>query len=187
MKWFKRESPAEVPPAPRRASFGAWVVHKFAKGRAPTEMTFAEIEQLCANAGSILCGAAYADPEALKATIEVSQELIDEAQVIAQRTGDGFRAALADEQHTLIAWPWDHLGTRIAWRATRQGMVDERWLGDALTAVATVYAIGFREQLTHVLDLWRRVAGGVRRDVEGAAPDLVEMGRTMWALYQQDA
>lgn len=149
-------------------------------------MTFAEVEQLCANAGSILCGAAYAEPDSLRATVEVSQELIDEAKVIAQRTGDGFRAALSDERNTLIAWPWDHLGTRIAWRATRQGMLEERWLGDALTAVGTVYAIGFREQLTHVLDVWQRVAAGIRSGSAQGAPDLVEMGRTMWVLYQNE-
>ncbi|GAB4327779.1 MAG: hypothetical protein Kow0010_11420 [Dehalococcoidia bacterium] len=162
------------------------MLHKFAKGREPREMTFAEVEQLCANTGSILCGAAYAEPEALRATVEVSQELIDEAKVVAQRTGDAFRAALDDERNTLIAWPWDHLGTRIAWRATRQGMLDEWWLGDALTAVGTVYAIGFREQLSHVLDFWQRVASGVRPGDGSQAPDLAEMGRTMWALYQRE-
>ena len=184
MRWFKRAPASADPPAAAKPSFGAWVLHKFAKGREPGEMTFAEVEQLCANASSILCGAAYAEPEALKATVEISQQLIDEARVVAQRTGDGFRAALDDERNTLIAWPWDHLGTRIAWRATRQGMLDERWLGDALTAVGTVYAIGFREQLAHVLDFWQRVAAGVGPGEGGQAPDLAEMGRTMWALYQ---
>ena len=168
MRWFKRAPASADPPAAAKPSFGAWVLHKFAKGREPGEMTFAEVEQLCANASSILCGAAYAEPEALKATVEISQQLIDEARVVAQRTGDGFRAALDDERNTLIAWPWDHLGTRIAWRATRQGMLDERWLGDALTAV----------------DFWQRVAAGVGPGEGGQAPDLAEMGRTMWALYQ---
>lgn len=149
-------------------------------------MTFAEIEQLCANTGSILCGAAYAAPEALKAAVDISPELVEEAKVVAQRTGDGFRAALGDERNTLVAWPWDHLGTRIAWRATRQGMVEERWLGDALMAVGTVYALGFREQLTHVLEFWRKVAGGLQPGRDGSAPDLVEMGRAMWALYEKE-
>lgn len=179
MRLFRRRRSAP-PPVP---SFGEWTLRSFAKDEPLTEMTFARLEQACANAASLLLGAAFADPEAAREESAKHPDAANEAEVLARRTADAFRAALADRDRVVLAWPWDHLATRVAWEAARDGDAAPGPLGDALWRAAAAYALYQREQLQHVVTLWNQVAAGVSRS--GAQPDLAVMGREALAAYRQ--
>jgi hypothetical protein len=148
-------------------------------------MPFARLEQVCSNAGSALCGAAYAEPGALGSLLTIGQELAGEAALVAKRTGDGFKACLDDRQHTVLTWPWDHLATRVAWEASRTGDTSEETVGRRLGDIGAAYALRHREQLAVVLDLWQQVAAGAVEPVPAAEPpSLVAMGRQLLAAFQ---
>jgi hypothetical protein len=145
-------------------------------------MTFARLERVCSNAGQLLCGAVFARPEAFRDTIHDSRPLLREGEVVARRTADGFRASLADRTDTVLAWPWDHMATAIAWTATRDGDLSEPALGTALTGLGAAYSLAHREQLAAVVDLWQQVAAGLNQ--QGGPPDLRLMGRDMLDAYE---
>ncbi len=144
-------------------------------------LPYAEVERLCANAGSLLCGAAFARPAAFAGRVPTA-EVAYEAALLARRTADGFKASLADRKNTVIAWPWDHMATHIAWQATRANDTSEDALGEVLLALGTCYATRHREQLAAVLDLWGQVARGVHRGPN--EPDLARMGEEMLSAYE---
>ena len=145
-------------------------------------MPYSEVERLCANAGSVLCGAAYAAPAQFQPFVPELPALQLEAALLSRRTADGFKASLADRQNAVIAWPWDHLATLVAWEATRSETVSEEALGETLMGIGGTYALRHREQLTAVLELWQQVAGAVHS--APAPPDLARMGSQMLAAYQ---
>lgn len=150
-------------------------------------MTFSELEQVCSNAGSLLCAAAYGDPETAGARVELDSDLAAEADLVARRTGDGFRACLKDRENTIITWPWDHLATRVAWGATRAESVSERSLGDRLFGIAAAYALRHRDQLGVVLDLWGQVVVGlVAAPAGGGPPNLLEMARQLLRAFDEE-
>lgn len=153
-------------------SFGIWVLHSFARDEPVATMPFARLEHVCANAAALVCGAVYADPGAFAAPAEDDS---GEAALVARRTADGFARALADRVHTVLAWPWDHIATRVTWQATHEGVLAEGRTGRALEHLAAAYASRHREQLAMVLGVWADVAAGL---ATGPTPDLVAMGRT---------
>lgn len=163
-----------------RETFGAWLLGQFAGGREFDGLPFPEVERLCANAGSLLVGAAYAFPDSFAS--ERTLEAARDAVLIARRTADGFKASLADRDNAVIAWPWDHMATALAWDAAKAGDNSAESLGEALQATGAAYAFRHREQLTAVLELWQQVAAGVHTAAE--RPDLARMGAEMWAAYQ---
>jgi|GEM_PF-2098482 len=179
MRFFRRNR-ATPPPVP---SFGEWTLRSFAKDEPLEGMTFAQLEQVCSKAASLLLGAAFAEPEAAREESAKFPGAVREAGLLARRTADAFRAALADRERTVLAWPWDHLATRVAWEAARDGDASPGPLGDALWRAAAAYALYQREQLQHVITLWNQVAAGVSRS--GARPDLAAMGRDALAAYRQ--
>jgi hypothetical protein len=152
----------------------------------PTEaLTFAEAEQVCSNAGSLLCAAAFSNPDAVGKGLEFTSEHVEEAQLIATRTGDAFQAALDDQVNTAITWPWDHLATRIVWVAQRAGESTAARLGRELHVVGTTYAVAHRDQLKHIIDSWERIAVGLPSG-SNQAPDLVAMGNKMLQAFQAE-
>lgn len=174
----RKPQPAEAVTAP---TFAEWLLHQFAKGEPTAALPFAGLEAVCARAASLLIGAVYGRPEAFDAPVSLGG--VEEARLIARRTADGFRASLADRNHTVIAWPWDHVATSVAWSATRSGETLERELGEQLIAIAAPYALHNREQLTAVLDLWTQVAANTRPGA--AAPQLDAMGAEMYAAWER--
>lgn len=183
---FLRRRAVPVPAAPP-PSFGPWLLRHFARGEATAEMTFTQLEQVCSNAGSVLCGAAFDHASALLPVPEIAGPLAAEAALLARRTGDGFRACLADRQHTVISWPWDHLATRIAWEATRASDQSEEAVGRRLCDIGAAYAVRHRDQLAAVLDFWRQVTSGLRPAAAGVAtPDLAQMGTTLLLAFQAE-
>lgn len=184
MRFFRRE-PATPPPPPdpRPVGFAAWLLRQFAKGAPTSTMPFAELERVCANSGSLLCGAVLAMPDEFRGTHDLAVQR--EAAVLARRTADGFKASLADRQNTVLAWPWDHLATSVAWNATRDGSADEEALGSAIFELATAYSLFHREQLQAVADLWAQVATGIHPSQQPA--DLPRMGRDMLTAWKQQA
>ena len=180
---FGRREEPEAPPQP---SFGEWLVRQFAR-QAPTEsLTFAEAERVCSSAGSLLCAAAFADADAVGRGLEFTSEHVQEAQLIATRTGDGFQAALDDQDHTAITWPWDHLSTRIVWSAQRAGEATSVKLGRDLHVIGTTYAVAHREQLRHAIEFWDKVAGGFQSGATSPM-DLVAMGSRMLEAFEAGA
>lgn len=181
MRWFRRQAapPAE---AAKPASFGAWLLGQFAGGEPAASLPFAKLERACSNAASLVCGAAFARPEAFRRADILRPALREEAGVVARRTADGFKAALADRENTVLAWPWEHMGTSLAWQATRAGEPAVSALGERVEELAGAYAIFYREQLAAVLDLWRQVAAGVYRGER--EPDLPAMGAEMLAAFE---
>jgi hypothetical protein len=149
----------------------------FADGKRLADLPFSEVERLCANAGSLLVGAAYSMPGRFE--LAVGRE--KDAALVARRTADGFKASLADRQNAVLAWPWDHLATTVAWEATRDGDTSEAALGRALSEIGGAYALRHREQAGAVLGLWQQVASGVHAGPQ--RPDLERMGREMLAAY----
>ncbi len=173
-----------VPPASPPA-FGPWILRHFALGEATAEMSFPRLEKVCSNAGSALCGAVFAEPGVLASPGTPGPELLSEADLVAKRTGDGFKACLEDRQHTVLTWPWDHLATRVAWEASRTGDASEEAVGRRLGDIGAAYATVHREQLAAVLDLWRQVAAGVVETSPAAEPPSLErMGRQLLVAFQ---
>jgi len=158
-------------------TFGEWLLGLFADGKRLADLPFAEVERLCANAGSLLVGAAYALPGDFAAAPARAKD----AALVARRTADGFKASLADRQNTVLAWPWDHIATAVAWEGTRDGDTSEAALGRAISEIGGAYAVRHREQAGAVLDLWQQVASGVHHGPQ--QPDLARMGREMLAAY----
>jgi hypothetical protein len=144
-------------------------------------MPFSRLERVCSNAGLLLCGAAFVRPEAFSGDAQAGPGS-REGNLVARRTADGFKASLADRANTVLAWPWDHMATSVAWTASRDGDASEPTLGRALTAVALAYSLHHREQLTAVVELWQQVAAGINRDAP--PPDLPAMARDMLAAFE---
>jgi hypothetical protein len=175
---FRRARPAL---AEDGGTFGEWLLGLFADGKRLADLPFSEVERLCANAASLLVGAAYAVPGHFTASVAGTRD----AALVARRTADGFQASLADKQNTALAWPWDHMATTVAWGATRDGNTSEAALGRALSDLGSAYALRHREQAAAVLGLWQEVASGVRAGAP--RPDLARMGSEMLAAYQSAA
>jgi hypothetical protein len=174
VKLFGRRGAATIAaPLP----FGTWLFERVTEGVDVETLPFARLEQLCSNAASLIYGAFYADLDACRDWLTLDPETQQEAGLLARRTADGFKASLADRSNVVIAWPWDHLATRVAWQATQSEHVESGLIGERLLAVGGTYALMHREQLTAVFDLWGRVAAaatGAER-----APDLAAMGLKM--------
>ena len=158
------------------------MLQQFLGERDIAALTFAELERSCASAGSILCGAAYANPDGARARLGADVATIEEAGLVARRTADGFRAALADRKHVVMTWPWDHLATRLAWLAQRRGPTDLDRLGRDLDAITAAYAVYHAEQLAQVIGLWRDVVGAVAVNTGGRGLD--EMGAVMEGAFR---
>jgi hypothetical protein len=181
VKLLRRRGTAPRPSGPQ-PGFGSWLLEQFAAGTPVADLPFARLERACSNVASLVCGAAFVQPGPFRRPEILRPALRDEAGVVSRRTADGFRAALADREHTVLAWPWEHVGTSVAWRATRAGEVEVLALGAHVEQLAGAYAIFCREQLTAVFDLWRGVAAGVYRgELE---PDLPQMGCDMLAAFE---
>jgi hypothetical protein len=164
--------------------FGEWLIEQFAAESEPGPMSFHELERICSNAAAIICAAAYQRPEALREGLDIGEEHIEEARLIGRRTGDSFQRLLDDPHNAAVAWPWDHLGTRLAWLAQREMTGDEvgrtgRWL----ERVGVAYGIGFRQQLDAVYDFWRRLAVS-RGEDDQARRDMLELGLKMHDIYR---
>ena len=167
--------------------FGAWLVRTFAQGEAITDLPFARLERVCSNVGSIICGAAYAGTPALPTARSFSREVVEEATLVGERTTDAFRAATRDADNVVVSWPWDHLGTRVAWRATQAGdPPSAAALGEALLTVGAAYALTHREQPRSALELWEQVAGGLRRENAEERPNLALMAQRMLTAYEAE-
>ncbi len=182
MRWFRRQAAPARAGSAGGAGFGAWLLAQFAGEEALATMPFARLERVCSNAASLVCGAAYARPDAFRRPGILRPALREEAGLVARRTADGFKAALADRENTVLAWPWEHMGTSLAWQATRAGELDGASLGERVEELAGAYALFCREQLAAVLDLWRQVAAGVYRGER--EPDLPAMGAEMLAAFE---
>ena len=181
VRWLRRKEKPAAAPEPK-PGFGAWLVLQFAGEEPLAGMPFARLERVCSNAASLVCGAAFARPETFERPEVLRPAMREEAAVVSRRTADGFRAALADRENTVLAWPWEHIGTSVAWQATRAGTVEAAQLGERVEQLAAAYGIYFREQLTAVLDLWSQVAAGVYRGEQ--QPDLPRMGAQMLAAFE---
>ena len=167
--------------------FGEWVVRRITPEVATATLTFAQLEQVLSNAAALICGAAYGDAGAFLGRVPLDVPAQHEAMIIARRTADGFQASLKDRNNVIMAWPWDHLGTRVAWLASQSGETDEPAVGDALFAAAVTYTLMHREQLTAVVGLWQQVVAGLR-PAGGAnngpvATSLPEMGAQLLEVY----
>ncbi|HMO54789.1 MAG TPA: hypothetical protein PJ994_09820 [Tepidiformaceae bacterium] len=181
MRLFRRQAELPTPPDPRPVGFAAWLIRQFAKGTPTSELQFSELERVCSNAGSLLCGAVLARPDAFRGAPH-DLGIQREAAILSRRTADGFKASLADRKNTVLAWPWDHLATSIAWNATRSGDAGEETLGKAIFELGTAYSLFHREQLEAVVDLWAQVATGVHHSQQPA--DLARMGNDMLAAFE---
>lgn len=177
MNLFRRKPPpSDAPPA--GPTFGEWLIRQFTAGEPTSRMPFSRLERACSNAGLLLCAGVYSRPQAFHDIARDSRE----GNIVARRTADGFKASLADRAHTVLAWPWDHMATSVAWTASRRGDVAEPTLGAALTGIGVAYSLGHREQLAAVVALWQQVAAGLNPDAP--PPDLESMGRDMLQAYQ---
>ncbi|MGH2632912.1 MAG: hypothetical protein ACRDG3_05835 [Tepidiformaceae bacterium] len=184
MKRFRgRAAPVTATPP---EGFGEWLVRRITP-ESPTEsLTFAQLEQVLSNAGSLLCGAVYADPGAFLGRVPLDVPSQYEAMIIARRTADGFEASLKDRTNVVLAWPWDHLGTRVAWLTTQASDTGEAAVGGALFTAAVTYALMHGEQLTSVFELWESVVAGLpgsTASVPRARNRLPEMGRQLLDAY----
>lgn len=168
--------------------FGEWVVRRITPEAATSTLTFAQLEQVLSNAASLICGAVYGNSAAFLGRVPLDVPAQHEAMIVAKRTADGFQASLKDRNNVVLAWPWDHLGTRVAWLATRSGDTDEPAVGDALFAAAVTYTLMHREQLTAVVGLWQTVVAGLRppggANIAPIAASLPEMGAQLLEVYQ---
>lgn len=184
VRFFRKQVDSAAVPDPRPVGFAAWLIRQFTKGKTTNELPFAELERVCANAGSLLCGAVLARPEVFRGAPH-DLGIQREAAVLSRRTADGFKASLADRQNTVLAWPWDHLATTVAWNATKDGSAQEDDLGKAIFELGTTYALFHREQLEAVVDLWAQVATGIHPSQQPA--NLARMGGDMLAAYEAQA
>lgn len=182
VRLFRRQPADGTPPAPGGA-FAEWLLRQFAGGRPLAELPYSEVERLCANAGSLLVGAIYARPEAFEGAAAPRADLAQEAALLSRRTADGFKASLADRKNAVIAWPWDHIATKVAWEASRGQDTSEHALGVAIQGLGVAYAFRHRDQLEAVLGLWSQVAATVQTSTT-AKPDLAKMGAEMFAAFE---
>lgn len=166
---FRRPRPAAQATG---ETFGAWLLGLFADGKHLADLPFTELERLCAHTGSLLVGAAYAMPGFFSSP----QTSARAAALVARRTADGFQASIADRENTVLAWPWDHMATTLAWEANRGGGLSEATLGRAIAELGGAYAARHREQAGAVLGLWQQVSAG------GA--DLAHIGSELLASYR---
>ncbi|HMO97132.1 MAG TPA: hypothetical protein PKD27_13525, partial [Tepidiformaceae bacterium] len=104
MRLFRRQAELPTPPDPRPVGFAAWLIRQFAKGTPTSELQFSELERVCSNAGSLLCGAVLARPDAFRGAPH-DLGIQREAAILSRRTADGFKASLADRKNTVLAWP----------------------------------------------------------------------------------
>lgn len=175
----RRRSP--LPPSP--PGFGGWALGCFAGSTPLSELAFEKLEKHLANAASAVCGAVFADPEILAPVLPLPPARVQDAHLVARRTADGFRAALADPKNTVIVWPWEHLATLLAWRATRSGPLDQERLGEEMLETAGAYAAAHRQQLSSAFTMWTEVARGVRAR-EAPPADLAALGAELHRLYR---
>lgn len=180
--WSLRRTRPRPPSAAPPLTFGAWVLRCFAGEPGVGSLDFAAAERAAANTAAALCGALFADRDALASGLPLPEDTADEAALVARRTAEGFRASLEDRVHTVITWPWEHLATRAVWEATRADTLDDDTLGLRLLQVSGVYVYAHRDQLETALGLWKQVAADLRGD---AGADLVAMGTELFRLYQQ--
>lgn len=185
MNVFRRKPTPADPPAPRGPSFGEWLLRQFSAGESVGEMPFARLERVCSNAALLLCGAVHARPDDFRDPVYSTGPLSREGALVARRTADGFKASLADRKNTVLAWPWDHMATAVAWTATRSGELTEAAVGQALTDLGVAYAIANREQLTAVIDLWVQVTTGLNPG--SPTLDMQTMGCDMLRAYEATA
>lgn len=168
--------------APAPPSFGTWTLRQVAHGESTAAVPFSRLEQLLSNTASLVCGAVHGSPDSFRpAAFELTIQR--EAALVARRTADGFRASLADRDHAVLAWPWDHIATRVAWLGTQSGELDEEHLGRSLEQIACAYALAHDEQLRAVIGVWRQVAAGVTNAAE--PPNLEAMGLQMYLAFAQ--
>ena len=186
MNVFRRRLPPIEPPIePARPTFGEWLLRQFTAGHASSDMPFSRLERICSNAALLLCGAVFARPEHFLNPAAESGPLAREGSVIARRTADGFKASLADRKNTVMAWPWDHMATSVAWTATRTGDLSEEAIGRALTDLGVAYSLSQRDQLAAVIDLWTQVTAGL--NAQSPPPDIQAMACDMLTAYQAAA
>ena len=84
---FRKKSQKPLPAA--RPNFGAWLLRQFAGEQPMASMPFAEVERICASAGSVLFGAAYARPDAFVRDADGETLWRTEAALLSRRTADG--------------------------------------------------------------------------------------------------
>ncbi len=164
------------------ASFGTWVLRQVAQGNDTRSLAFNQLEQVCSKAASLVCGAIHADPSAFRELVVIDATTQREAGLVARRTADAFRASLADRDHVILAWPWDHVATRVAWLGTQAGRLSEEELGREIDRIAGAYALVHREQLGTAIRLWSQVVAAVARAQE--PPDLGFMGSEMFRAFR---
>ncbi len=181
MKFFARR--AAIPPPP--LSFGEWLFRRVCDDNDPAGVPFARLEQLCSNAGSLLCGAVFARRQRFRDRLALDVPTQNEAALLARRTADGFRASLSDRSHTVLAWPWDHLATRVAWQATQAESVHPAYLGLALERIGATYATMHREQLASAFELWERVVAGLPQ--APATPGLPALGEQLLTAFEAES
>ncbi len=119
MRLFRRETALSVP-LPLPQAFAEWLLVATSGTTKLEDMDFAALERVCGNTSSLLIGAALAAPGTAAVSPADPATAGEHARLIARRTADGFSAALADRNHTVLAWPWDHIGTRVAWECLAQ-------------------------------------------------------------------
>lgn len=144
-------------------------------------MTFAELERVCSNTSSLLIGAAMAaaGTDAVRPQDEIAA--LDHARLIARRTADGFSAALADRVHTVLAWPWDHVGTHVAWECSKNGT--HARANEVLAEWSFGYVANQPEQAVQVANLWSQVTAGL----DGGEPKHLDvLGGNALQLYLRE-
>ena len=159
-------------------------MRRVCEGVDPAGVPFARLEQLCSNAGSLICGAVFERQEAFRDGLSVDVATQNEAALLARRTADGFQASLRDREHTILAWPWDHLGTRVAWQATQAESVNVESLGLALERVGATYATMHRGQLASAFELWERVVSGLTEAPK--TPGLPALGAQLFTAFEAE-
>jgi len=170
----------EVAPGPAGVRFAGWLVARFLPGGTPGT-SFAGLEAASSKAASLFLGAAAAGAEVLDGIAPAAPAQVAEAHTLARRTADSLRSALDDAGRSVVAWPWDHLATMVAWGQTRDGEASTGTLGEAIAVAGAAYARLHPSQLGGALDLWGLVASGLAPG--GPAPDLRRMGATMWQAW----
>ena len=160
VKLFRSRAVASAPPV---SAFGEWVVRRLTPETPTAALNFAQLEQVLSNAASLICGAVYDDARAFLGRVLLDVPAQHEAMIIAKRTADGFQASLDDRDHVVLAWPWDHLATRVAWLSTRAGTTAEPSVGEALFVASVTYTLMHRQQLDSVFALWAEIAAGFRQ------------------------
>lgn len=140
-------------------AFADWALGHSAKGADLAALDFPGLEHLLSNTSLLLIGAGLAVPGT--AAVAPDDDLVarEHGLVIAKRTADGFKAALADRVHTVLIWPWDHIGTRVAWDSSKSG--DYGAVAGELAEWSFGYVANHRPQVDEVGKLWTDVTAGV--------------------------